>query len=217
MRGTEKQKEWVAFIGKHPGCNNTTLVNHFKIGRQTVNKYLHRLEAMGAISSTGAQGLRIWFAAEVAPPKDKHWHDVALEIIRRKEGASREQIRAEAGISCTQFDRFCKKYKAEKQIEWAGSGRFVRWYAYGKAPESKRTERTMPRVVPEKKLNGFQTHPCTLPGSLGQRKYTGPVIVPADVKRSTGPNWSHDPRYQCAPGEQPHGAGFAALGVGRYL
>lgn len=30
-----------------------------------------------------------------------------------------------------------------------------------------------------------------------------------------GPSWTHDPRYQCAPGEQPYGAGFVAAGIGR--
>lgn len=31
------------------------------------------------------------------------------------------------------------------------------------------------------------------------------------------PGYTHNHRAQCAPGEQPFGAGFAALGVGRYL
>lgn len=42
-----------------------------------------------------------------------------------------------------------------------------------------------------------------------------PVIHPADVQVQRGPGWLHDPRYQCAPGERPYGAGFAAAGVGR--
>ena len=42
-----------------------------------------------------------------------------------------------------------------------------------------------------------------------------PVIHPAHVPVQRGPGELYDPRYQCAPGEQPAGAGFAAAGVGR--
>lgn len=41
------------------------------------------------------------------------------------------------------------------------------------------------------------------------------------VRRRDGvlvvPGYTHDPRYQVEPGAQVYGAGFAALGVGRYL
>lgn len=42
-----------------------------------------------------------------------------------------------------------------------------------------------------------------------------PTTVPPGVvlQRVHAPR--HDPRYQCAPGERPHGAGFAAAGIGR--
>ena len=38
---------------------------------------------------------------------------------------------------------------------------------------------------------------------------------PAGLRPSSSFNWTHDPRYQCAPGEQPYGAGFSAVGIGR--
>lgn len=40
-------------------------------------------------------------------------------------------------------------------------------------------------------------------------------VIPAGVKVQRGPSWTHDPRVQCAPNEQPYGAGFAAAGPGR--
>lgn len=49
----------------------------------------------------------------------------------------------------------------------------------------------------------------------------GKVLRPdaeADLSRAKvtrGPDYTRDPRYQCAPGEQPYGAGFAAVGIGR--
>lgn len=39
---------------------------------------------------------------------------------------------------------------------------------------------------------------------------------PVKVER-VGHQYTHDPRFQCAPGERPFGAGFAAMGPGRYL
>ena len=42
-----------------------------------------------------------------------------------------------------------------------------------------------------------------------------PAVTPAGLvpQRAAAP--THDTRYQCAPGEQPYGAGFAAVGIGR--
>lgn len=42
-----------------------------------------------------------------------------------------------------------------------------------------------------------------------------PTIVPAGLVTERTNDLTHDPRYQCAPGERPHGAGFAAAGIGR--
>ena len=44
-----------------------------------------------------------------------------------------------------------------------------------------------------------------------------PVVTPSHVKTQIGASCHYDPRYQCAPGEQPYGAGFSAAGIGRYL
>lgn len=50
------------------------------------------------------------------------------------------------------------------------------------------------------------------------RRPTGPqgeAITPPGLKPTRGPSFTHDTRYQCAPGESPFGAGFAAVGIGR--
>ena len=55
-----------------------------------------------------------------------------------------------------------------------------------------------------------------LPGSHALPTTTTPKAAPKRKPKVTrGPDWTHDPRYQCAPGEQPFGAGFAAAGPGR--
>ena len=41
------------------------------------------------------------------------------------------------------------------------------------------------------------------------------VVVPAGLAIQRLATPTHDARYQCAPGERPHGAGFAAAGIGR--
>lgn len=40
-------------------------------------------------------------------------------------------------------------------------------------------------------------------------------VITARTRITRGPGYTHDPRVQCAPGEQPFGAGFAACGIGR--
>jgi hypothetical protein len=59
--------------------------------------------------------------------------------------------------------------------------------------------------------------PMHLPGTpKAVQVPDGPVVViTAAVKRTEGPRWTHDPRYQVGPGERPFGAGFAAVGIGR--
>jgi len=46
---------------------------------------------------------------------------------------------------------------------------------------------------------------------------SGEATVPASVVMAKGLSAGYDPRVQCAPGEQPYGAGFAAVGVGRSI
>lgn len=41
-----------------------------------------------------------------------------------------------------------------------------------------------------------------------------PVIAPDDPRIQRGPSYTHDPRFQVAPGERPFGAGFSATPIG---
>lgn len=50
--------------------------------------------------------------------------------------------------------------------------------------------------------------PLPVPNHLGVWPHKG------TERRTAGTRYTHDPRYQCAPGEQPCGAGFAAAGPG---
>jgi hypothetical protein len=43
------------------------------------------------------------------------------------------------------------------------------------------------------------------------------AVIPADVKVTRAATRAFDPRYQVDPTTRPHGAGFAAAGIGRYL
>lgn len=78
----------------------------------------------------------------------------------------------------------------------------------------------MQHVTPRR----LERTPLHLPGTHIDKPLdadAAPAAPPApgasarQVRTVHGPSWTHDPRYQCAPGEQPHGAGFAAAGVGR--
>jgi hypothetical protein len=51
----------------------------------------------------------------------------------------------------------------------------------------------------------------------GRVSPAGEAIVPAHVKPVVCPPYTHNHRYQVAPGQVPFGAGFAAAGLGKYL
>jgi hypothetical protein len=73
----------------------------------------------------------------------------------------------------------------------------------------------LPEVFPRRR----ELTPVNLPGTR-RDKPLAPDAEPAAPRKGCakvviGPAWTHDPRYQCAPGEQPHGAGFVAAGIGR--
>lgn len=59
--------------------------------------------------------------------------------------------------------------------------------------------------------------PAPLPGSGKAAVYRTAEVQPKAKKAriTKGPSYTHNGRYQCAPGEQPYGAGFAAAGIGR--
>lgn len=60
-----------------------------------------------------------------------------------------------------------------------------------------------------------RTAPGMLAGSRGAPTMpTKPPIARVVVVQRC-PSYTHDPRYQCAPGEQTFGAGFQAVGPGR--
>lgn len=64
---------------------------------------------------------------------------------------------------------------------------------------------------------GYPTAP--LPGSNKLPTLRQPTEAPAKrvVRITKGPAYTHDARIQCAPGERPYGAGFAAAGPGRNI
>lgn len=63
---------------------------------------------------------------------------------------------------------------------------------------------------PQQAKGAWELH---LPGTPRLRSFA--PAKPAEARPPTrGPDWTHDPRYQCSPGAQPFGAGFAAAGVG---
>jgi len=69
------------------------------------------------------------------------------------------------------------------------------------------TERQRPPV--------WRTEPAPVELAPAADTRDTPPVVPAHVAVDRRPTVTHDPRYQCAPGERPYGAGFAAAGIGR--
>jgi hypothetical protein len=93
---------------------------------------------------------------------------------------------------------------------WFASAELAqRWLAIT-PPQPKATPTPRQQIVP---LHRHRSPMVTL-GKRASNVDT-PANVPAGLKVQRGPSQTHDARYQCAPGEQPYGAGFAAAGVGR--
>ena len=55
------------------------------------------------------------------------------------------------------------------------------------------------------------------PVTISDQTPRGDVIIPTTVVPSRGLAAGHDPRYQCADGEKPWGAGFSEIGIGRNI
>lgn len=70
------------------------------------------------------------------------------------------------------------------------------------------------RAKPGKPIRSTSSAPVIVrSSSAGQPQ--GEVITPQGLQPVRGQAYTHDKRYQCAPGEIPFGAGFAAAGIGR--
>ena len=99
------------------------------------------------------------------------------------------------------------------------TGQVKAWGAtrYFDTPERARSYKPVP-VVKEAFLAPRTHWPMTLPGtpkSLYAPKKEAEAFVPEGVKRTVCPSWTHDPRYQCAPGDVVP-ALFSALPIGVY-
>lgn len=130
-----------------------------------------------------------------------------------------------AGVSITDLCALfkCSKEKARDVIASLRERKYITgqvkaWGAtrYFDTPERAKQYRP---PQPEASVLKLRTHwPLNLPGTpkpMHVPKAEAVAVVPDAVKRTMCPNWTHDPRYQLAPGEQPFGAGFAAVGIGR--
>lgn len=115
----------------------------------------------------------------------------------------------------------------DKQLFRAIRFRSTRYFSTQAAAEAYEARHPLTNEQKRKRKNAIKVSlkpashwPMLLPGT--PRAFYAPkaeaiVVVPEGVKRTKCPDWTHDPRYQMAPGVQPFGAGFAAAGIGRYL
>jgi hypothetical protein len=67
------------------------------------------------------------------------------------------------------------------------------------------------QAAPQRLIAAPAHRRAVLPTATGQLE----VVVPAGVKITRAPGYTHDPRYQVPPGARPFGAGFSAVGIGR--
>lgn len=151
---------------------------------------------------------------------------IVFSLCERPSGAGIKEV-AQA-IECSDADAaarlgaMIKRGHAFKVKRW----REVRYFrtqeladAWDKANPDPRVlaQQAKQRAKLEKAVPVKKYWPLTLPGTPKRVETpTGPRIVfPDDVKVTKCPDYTHNHRFQCAPGEQPFGAGFSAVGIGR--
>ena len=154
-----------------------------------------------------------------------------LVVERGHLGITNKLVQHEALTCCNRAGTVLGKMTRTGEIHGASvPGLFRHWFASAElarrwldatpphikpvpAPRQRILRRQRPTAVQNLSVTRQHDAPVVLGRQADRRDM--PAIVPAGVRvqRLTAP--THDARYQCAPGEQPYGAGFAAVGVGR--
>lgn len=163
-----------------------------------------------------------------------------LELARRREGVTHRGAVASTGLGATAVQTALRDLElAHRLTRRAPVGFDPRWFTttaaadawvaslHRPAPAQQPTKPgRLPRVpavlTDVKPLTAATRKPVPLtvvaPKTPGPATApAGDAIVPEGVKITRGPSWTHDPRFQVAPGERHHGAGFSRLGIGRYV
>lgn len=89
------------------------------------------------------------------------------------------------------------------------AGNRIRWWAIEFLPAAAPVVVRKIKFVERKEVLQVASKASREESQRAVAEYRGKVLVL--------PGFTHDPRYQVAPGARVDGAGFAALGVGRYL
>lgn len=110
------------------------------------------------------------------------------------------------------------------------TGCYHHWFANQELAQRWMTTTTpppKPGPTPRQNISMVARRPAakTLPATASRGAYVvlnappdttdAHVVVPPGVRMQRWAAPTHDTRYQCAPGERPAGAGFAAAGIGR--
>ena len=204
------KEEIAQFIYANPGCRMPQLLAGVAVGRKFAQKAVNQLAKDEKVQITGASTSRCFWPPGQAKETRR---DIALRLISRPEGAAVKEMRPEVGLSRPGLQALLRKLTDEGLIELnrANSNRDSRYYAAGKVPAEEAAKKAKPvELAPKEK------HPTMIKQQTRAVHFSGPAIVPENVKRTVIPGWTHDDRYQLPPGTRIVG-GFATMGVGRYL
>lgn len=120
-------------------------------------------------------------------------------------GLLARELAVQCGASMDCVDRALQRLARGEQAEWwpdpiGHAIRRRRWYSAGQRP----TKKPEPSMAPA-------TQPIRPQAKAAPAVK---VTVVNGVRIVRAPAWTHDPRYEVAPGAQVFGAGFAALPMG---
>jgi hypothetical protein len=153
-----------------------------------------------------------------------------LVVERGHLGITNKLVQHEALTCCNRAGTVLSKLTRSGEIHSASvPGLFRHWFASAELAR-RWLDATPPQIkaVPAPRQRILRRQPPTAAQNLDLRQHDAPVVlgcqadrsampmdIPTGVRVQRGPSQTHDARYQCAPGERPFGAGFAAAGIGR--
>jgi hypothetical protein len=98
------------------------------------------------------------------------------------------------------------------------AGHLVHWFASPELAwrwEADATPKPPPTPTTRQQVPMARTRSAPVHVPRPASRIDQPAVIPAGLAPQRAAALTYDPRYQCAPGEQPFGAGFAAVGIGR--
>lgn len=141
-----------------------------------------------------------------------------LALAERRDGVTLRGAVASTGCGTTAIQTALRDLELQLQLtRRAPGGVEPRWFARSEDADAwvSALHSTVPVPEPKPGRQRGSAMTVVVRAPAAPPPPAGEVVYPPGVKVTRGPSWTHDPRFQVAPGERHHGAGFSRAGIGR--